>query len=142
MVELQATIDAVEKSEINTHVKLSSRFPLQVRVSILSLHVRVLPCTSGCIIIRSSGRTEPREALVWIDAILVTRYTIAHTEFQVVEPRVRALHEFLIDNAPCHRNRWEGAPFVVCTETRATIATDSGSNHILVHQTIVHTSIE
>ena len=91
-------MQTVEDGEVDTKVPLRGLLPLQVGVRVLVLGVGVLPGAVG--ILGDTSDTNSGQRLVLTYTILVTCDTEACTQFQVVEPLLRTLHELLIADTP------------------------------------------
>ena len=127
-VQLEATAEATCESEVDTDIPRHGGLPLQVGIAktcagLIDIHV---------LAVDDSGSRCPRcaeEAAV--DAV-VTRGTIRHTEFEVVEPVASALHERFIAEAPCHGCCGEVTPPVALGELRGTVGTESKREEVSV----------
>ena len=145
VVELDATVDAVvPESIVETDVEHGGRLPLQVGVGQLRGAedgpgiALIIECATIPAAIEGAIGGHAR---VGAEAQGITADTIADAELQLVE-EVLVLHEVLLSDVPCSRNRGEGTPAMTRGKHRRTVAADGGLQHIAAVVAIAQTTVE
>ena len=127
---------SVEKSEIQTYIRLCSLFPFYIRIGILLRQYNGYFFTTYQI---SVGAGSQRIQRIIVTYFLITCDTIADTQFQV--GKNIAMVKFFLRNSPGSSSRRENTPLMVRTETAGTITTYSSSKQVFISIIIVYTTI-
>src|SRR5690606_19093935 len=72
-----------------------------------------------------------------IDSV-VSRRTVANTEFQIIDRPWKVCEEFFIGYFPGHGSRREISPLVVFTEARRSVGTQAYSKQVSVVKIVIH----
>ena len=127
---------SVEKSEIQTYIRLCSLFPLYIRIGILLRQHNGHFFTAYQISVSAGSQ---RIQGIIVAYFLITCDTIADTQFQV--GKNIAMIEFFLRNSPGSCSRRKNTPLVIGTKTAGTITTYSSSKQVFISIIIVYTAI-
>ena len=125
----------VEETEVDTEVPGVGVFPAEVGVR---KRGHVVAGRIGIAEVVRAG-AEGTEGLVGVDG-LVGGLAVAGAELQLVKPAAGARHEGLVVDVPTCGNGRIGVPLMALGQTRGSVGTDGGGNHVAVGVGIHHTT--
>ena len=133
----------MKETEVDTDVEHTGTFPFQIRISIPgSSQHSIIGCASIWIYVgEPSCSTIQGTCDKGVESQRVSAYTVADSQFQVIE-YVLVFHELFLCDAPCCRYRWESCPAIVFTESRRTVSTNSCLQQVSALIAVINTSIE